>query len=73
MRQMVHLVLIFRAAPQGPLVIIVSLPDQIARVYRNGLEIGVAKVSTGKPGHVTPTGIFTITWIASEATNTIPP
>ncbi len=48
------------AAPQGPLVIVVSLPDQIARVYRNGLEIGVAKVSTGKPGHVTPTGIFTI-------------
>ena len=37
-----------------------SLPEQIARVYRNGVEIGVAKVSTGKPGHNTPTGIFTI-------------
>ncbi len=48
------------AAPEGPLVIVVSLPEQIARVYRNGLQIGVAKVSTGKPGHVTPTGIFTI-------------
>ena len=48
------------AAPEGPLVIVVSLPDQIARVYRNGLEIGLAKVSTGKPGHRTPTGIFTI-------------
>ncbi len=48
------------AAPQGPIVIVVSLPDQIATVYRNGVQIGVARVSTGKPGHVTPTGIFTI-------------
>jgi hypothetical protein len=48
------------AAPEGPLVIVVSLPEQIARVYRNGVQIGVAKVSTGKPGHRTPTGIFTI-------------
>ncbi len=48
------------AAPEGPLVIVVSLPEQIARVYRNGVQIGVAKVSTGKPGHLTPTGIFTI-------------
>jgi hypothetical protein len=38
----------------------VSLPEQLARVYRNGVSIGVAKVSTGKPGHVTPTGVFTI-------------
>jgi hypothetical protein len=48
------------AAPEGPLVIVVSLPDQIAKVYRNGVRIGVAKVSTGKEGHRTPTGIFTI-------------
>ena len=48
------------AAPEGPIVIVASLPEQIARVYRNGVEIGVAKVSTGKPGHITPTGIFTI-------------
>ena len=48
------------AAPDGPLVIVVSLPEQIARVYRNGIQVGVAKVSTGKPGHLTPTGIFTI-------------
>jgi len=47
------------AAPDGPLVIVVSLPEQIARVYRNGIQVGVAKVSTGKPGHLTPTGIFT--------------
>ena len=37
-----------------------SLPEQIARVYRNGVEIGMARVSTGKPGHITPTGVFTI-------------
>src|SRR5262245_11077639 len=48
------------AAPKGPLVIIVSLPEQRARVYRNGISIGVASVSTGRPGHVTPTGVFTI-------------
>ena len=48
------------AAPEGPMVIIVSLPEQIARAYRNGVQIGVAKVSTGRAGHLTPTGIFTI-------------
>jgi L,D-transpeptidase catalytic domain len=48
------------AAPEGPLVVVVSLPEQMARVYRNGLRIGVTTVSTGKPGHTTPTGIFTI-------------
>jgi hypothetical protein len=42
------------AAPEGPIVIVVSLPEQIARVYRNGVEVGLAKVSTGKPGHITP-------------------
>src|SRR4029077_21198099 len=48
------------AAPEGPIVIVASLPEQIPRAYRNGVEIGVAKVSSGKPGHNTPTGIFTI-------------
>jgi len=48
------------AAPKGPLVVIVSLPEQRARVYRNGVSIGVSTVSTGRPGHVTPTGVFTI-------------
>jgi hypothetical protein len=48
------------AAPDGPIVVLVSLPEQRARVYRNGLEIGVAGVSTGRAGHLTPTGVFTI-------------
>jgi len=48
------------AAPDGPIVIVVSLPEQRAWVYRNGIGIGVTTVSTGKAGHLTPTGIFTI-------------
>ena len=29
-------------------------------VYRNGIRIAVSTCSTGKPGHATPTGVFTI-------------
>ena len=47
-------------APEGPIVVVVSLTEQRAYVYRNGIQIGVTTVSTGKPGHDTPTGIFTI-------------
>ncbi|NJN47182.1 MAG: L,D-transpeptidase, partial [Candidatus Competibacteraceae bacterium] len=46
--------------PSGPIVIVVSLPEQRASVYRNGVRIGIATVSTGKRGHRTPTGVFTI-------------
>jgi hypothetical protein len=35
-------------------------PEQMAHVYRNGLEIGVTTVSTGRKGHRTPTGVFMI-------------
>jgi hypothetical protein len=47
-------------APSGPVVVVVSLPEQRAHVYRNGVRIGVSTVSTGMPGHETPTGVFTI-------------
>lgn len=47
-------------APDGPVAIIVSLPDQLVHVYRNGIRIGVSTCSTGKPGHATPAGVFTI-------------
>lgn len=47
-------------APQGPLLVFVDLSKQLATVYRNGVRIGVSTVSTGKPGHETPTGVFTI-------------
>ncbi len=47
-------------SPKGPIVMIVSLPEQLAYVYRNGVIIGASTVSTGKKGHETPTGVFTI-------------
>ncbi len=47
-------------APQGPITVVVSLQQQRAYVYRNGVRIGISKVSTGKPGYETPTGAFTI-------------
>jgi len=48
------------AAPEGPLVVLVSLTEQFCYVYRNGILIGYCPVATGKPGHETPTGVFTI-------------
>jgi hypothetical protein len=48
------------AAPDGPIAVVVSITEQRAYAYRNGLLIGVSTVSTGKPGHETPTGVFTI-------------
>jgi hypothetical protein len=47
-------------APAGPVLIIVSLTNQRAITYRNGVQIGVSTVSTGKAGYETPTGLFTI-------------
>lgn len=47
-------------APQGPLLVFVDLSKQMATVYRNGVRIGVSTVSSGKAGHATPTGVFTI-------------
>jgi hypothetical protein len=44
----------------GPIAVVVSLTEQRAYVYRNGLPIGVATVSTGRRGYETPTGVFTI-------------
>ena len=48
------------ASPRGPLVLVVSLDEQRAYVYRNGVAIGLSTISSGKPGHATPTGVFTI-------------
>ncbi len=47
-------------APEGPLLIVASITEQVAYVYRNGIRIARSSVSTGRPGHRTPTGIFTI-------------
>jgi hypothetical protein len=47
-------------APEGPLLIVASITEQAAYVYRNGIRIARSSVSTGRPGHRTPTGVFTI-------------
>ena len=47
-------------APAGEVEVVVSIPLQRAYVYRAGTLIGVTTVSTGKPGHRTPTGRFDI-------------
>jgi hypothetical protein len=48
------------AATDGPIAVVVSLTEQRAYVYRDGILIGTTTVSTGKPGHETPIGVFTI-------------
>ena len=47
-------------SPGGPVILIVSLPDQRVYVYRNGVRIATSTCSTGKLGHLTPTGVFKI-------------
>src|SRR5881409_2647860 len=47
-------------APEGPLLIVASITEQVAYIYRNGIRIARSSVSTGRPGHRTPTGVFTI-------------
>src|SRR5690349_13594305 len=48
------------ASAEGPVEMVVSIPLQIAYVYRGGTLIGMSTVSTGKPGYDTPTGSFSI-------------
>jgi hypothetical protein len=47
-------------SPSGPILIIVSIPDQLVHVYRNGIRVAASTCSTGKPRHRTPAGVFTI-------------
>jgi hypothetical protein len=47
-------------APQGAVAVIASIPEQRVHVYRNGVRIGVSTCSTGREGHETPTGVFTV-------------
>jgi hypothetical protein len=58
-------------SPSGPVVIIVGLSEQVLYVYRNGVRIGRATISSGKPGHRTPTGVFTILEKNVKHTSTI--
>ena len=47
-------------SPSGPLMVLVSVPEQTMHVYRNGILIGRSTVSTGTKGHATPGGVFSI-------------
>lgn len=47
-------------APSGPLVMIISLPEQTLSAYRNGVRIAYSSISSGVKGRSTPTGVFTI-------------
>src|SRR6476661_2542652 len=47
-------------SPSGPLVVLVSVSEQVMHVYRNGILIGRSTVSTGSQGHATPGGVFSI-------------
>ncbi|MDU9005477.1 L,D-transpeptidase [Sedimentitalea todarodis] len=47
-------------SPDGAVAVVVSIPEQKVHVYRNGVRIAVSTCSTGKKGHGTPTGVFTI-------------
>jgi hypothetical protein len=47
-------------SPSGPVILIVSLPDQRVYVYRDGVRVAASTCSTGKLGHRIPTGVFKI-------------
>jgi lipoprotein-anchoring transpeptidase ErfK/SrfK len=49
-----------KLSPAGPVVALVSIPQQTIYVYRNGILIGRSTVSTGTKGHSTPGGVFSI-------------
>jgi hypothetical protein len=59
------------AVTSGPVVMVVSITEQRAYVYRNGILIGATTVSTGRPGHLTPTGVFTVLQKQKEHRSTI--
>jgi L,D-transpeptidase catalytic domain len=47
-------------SPNGPLVLIISLPDQTLSAYRNGVRIAYSSISSGTRRRRTPAGVFTI-------------
>jgi hypothetical protein len=48
------------ASTAGPVRVLVSLPLQIAFVFKGSALVGVSSVSSGVAGYDTPTGTFTI-------------
>jgi hypothetical protein len=47
-------------SPGNGISLVISIPAQLAYVYRDGMLIAVSTVSTGREGKDTPTGEFTI-------------
>lgn len=45
---------------EGPALVVVNLETQRLILFRNGVAIAASSVSSGKTGHETPTGVFTI-------------
>lgn len=58
-------------APEGPILFVISIATQRAVLYRNGIPIAITTVSTGRPGHPTPTGIFSVIQRAAVHYSTI--
>lgn len=48
------------AKAQGPLTLVVSLDKQELTLYAGGARIARSRVSSGKAGHGTPTGIYSV-------------
>jgi lipoprotein-anchoring transpeptidase ErfK/SrfK len=46
--------------PTGPLVLVVSIGKQTVSVYDGSQKIATSQISSGMPGHDSPTGIFSI-------------
>jgi len=46
--------------PTGPLVLVVSIGKQTVSVYDGTQKIATSQISSGMPGHDSPTGIFSI-------------
>lgn len=44
----------------GPARVVVDLTEQLAYLYRGSELVAVSTISSGKPGHDTPTGIFPV-------------
>ena len=47
-------------APTGPALVVVNLATQRLAMFRGGVPIAASTISSGKIGHETPTGVFTI-------------
>src|SRR4249920_2457666 len=47
-------------SPRGPVMVLVSVPQQTMNVYRNGVLIGRSTISSGSKGNDTPGGVFSI-------------